>query len=67
MGTGEVAEGRETLRTADLEIGATKLREIYARTFRPCFSTISSSLRAMPLGFFAPDSHFSMVDSLVLR
>jgi hypothetical protein len=25
------------------------------------------SLRAMPLGFFTPLSHFSTVDSLVLR
>ena len=38
-----------------------------ASTFNPCFSTMSNNLRAMPLGFFAPLSHFSMVDSLVLR
>ena len=34
---------------------------------RPCFSTIARSLSAVPLGCFAPVSHFSIVDSLVFR
>lgn len=34
---------------------------------RPCFSTIARSLSAVPLGCFAPVSHFSTVDSLVFR
>jgi hypothetical protein len=38
-----------------------------ANTDNPCLSTIASNLSAIPLGCFAPDSHFSTVDSLVLR
>src|SRR5437868_4860775 len=38
-----------------------------AKAFRPCFCTTESSFSAMPLGFFAPVSHFSIVDSLVFR
>ena len=38
-----------------------------ASASRPCFSTTASSLSAIPLGRFAPVSHFSIVDSLVLR
>jgi|CXWL01.1.fsa_nt_gi hypothetical protein len=37
----------------------------YARTFSPCFRTTDSSLSAMPLGRFAPVSHFWTVDSLL--
>jgi hypothetical protein len=32
-----------------------------------CFPTIESSFNAIPLGRFAPVSHFSTVDSLVFR
>ena len=39
----------------------------HASIFNPCFSTMSNNLSAMPLGRLAPDSHFSIVDSLVLR
>ena len=39
----------------------------HASTCNPCFWTMASSLRAMPLGRLAPVSHFSTVDSLVLR
>lgn len=39
----------------------------YTSASRPCFSTTDRSLSAIPLGCFAPVSHFSMVDSLVLR
>ena len=39
----------------------------YAKTFNPCFWTTDSSLSAMPLGRFAPVSHFWTVDSLVFR
>ena len=39
----------------------------HANIFKPCFCTIMSSLIAMPLGRFTPVSHFSTVDSLVLR
>lgn len=38
-----------------------------ASSCRPCFSTMASSFKAMPLGRLAPVSHFSTVDSLVLR
>ena len=40
---------------------------IQASIFNPCFCTMVRSLSAMPLGFFAPVSHFSTVDSLVFR
>ena len=39
----------------------------HARTFKPCFCTTASNLRAMPLGCFAPVSHFWTVDSLVFK
>lgn len=39
----------------------------YARTFNPCFWTTLSSLRDIPLGRFAPLSHFCTVDTLVFR
>ncbi len=39
----------------------------YESTFRPCFSTTDSSLRAIPLGRFVPASQFWTVDLLVLR
>ena len=42
-------------------------RSSYDKTSKPCFSTMESSFSAMPLGCFAPVSHFSTVDSLVLR
>jgi hypothetical protein len=37
-----------------------------ASIFKPCFSTMSSSFRAMPLGRLAPLSHFSTVDSAAM-
>lgn len=39
----------------------------YARTCKPCFSTIFKSLSAIPLGLLAPVSHFSTVLSLVFK
>jgi hypothetical protein len=42
-------------------------RRSQASILRPCFWTMVRSLTAMPLGFFTPLSHFSTVDSLVLR
>lgn len=38
-----------------------------ASSSSPCFCTIASNFRAIPLGRLAPVSHFSTVDSLVLR
>jgi hypothetical protein len=39
----------------------------YVKTSKPCFLTIVRSFSAIPLGRFAPVSHFSTVDSLVFR
>lgn len=38
-----------------------------AKTSNPYFFTTASNLSAIPLGCLLPDSHFWMVDSLVLR
>src|SRR5690606_37182930 len=38
-----------------------------AKAFNPCFLATCSSLSAIPLGRFAPDSHFATVLSVVLR
>src|ERR1035437_4022156 len=55
-------------RSLDIRVHTERLAHFsHAKIFSPCFSTISNNLSAMPLGLFAPDSHFSTVDSLVLR
>lgn len=50
-----------------VQLAGIKRANAYARILMPCFSTTLSSFKAMPLGCFAPVSHFSTVDSLVLR
>ena len=43
------------------------IHPFHANISSPCFWIIASNFNAMPLGRLAPDSHFSTVDSLVLR
>jgi hypothetical protein len=58
---------RESMKKATREGGFALQPIYYASASRPCFSTTERSLSAIPLGCFAPVSHFSIVDSLVFR